>query len=155
LASKLLLQTAETVGNSTLLPLKKKIIMKKITKKEPASKAPAKKTVTAAPAPKVVAASKPATRKKKATATEPPATFITARIDIGFGNHLYVRGTGPGLSWDRGVAMDCVGTGLWTTTVKFAKAPVTFKFLVNDLSWSSGEDFVVEPGQSLTISPGF
>jgi hypothetical protein len=134
--------------------LKKKTIMKKITKKEPVSKAPAKKTAAPAPAPKIVAASKPATRKKK-SATEPPATFITARIDIGFGNHLYVRGTGPGLSWDRGIAMDCVGTGLWTTTVKLAKAPVVFKFLVNDLSWSTGEDFVVEPGQSLTISPGF
>ena len=48
---------------------------------KPAAKAPAKKT--AAPA------------KKKTS--EPPATFISAQINIGFGNHLYIRGEGPGL----------------------------------------------------------
>src|SRR5436190_23621179 len=100
--------------------------MKKITKKLPvtkAAKAPAKKT--AAPA------------KKKATvAAEPPATFISAQIDIGFGNHLYIRGEGPGLSWDHGIPMDCTGAGLWTTSIKRASVPFVFKVLVNDLSWS-------------------
>ena len=127
--------------------------MKKITKKAPApsaasvksvkSKAPAKKT-SAAPA-----------KKKAAVSTEPPATFISAKIDIGFGNHLYVRGTGPGLTWDHGLAMDCVGANLWTSTVKHATAPVTFKLLVNDATWSLGNDFVVEPGQSVTVTPAF
>ncbi|MFA6135572.1 MAG: hypothetical protein WC869_16300 [Phycisphaerae bacterium] len=124
--------------------------MKKLTKKTTAkvpatiaktSKAPAKKTV--APA------------KKKPITTEPPATFITAKIDIGFGNHLYLRGTGPGLSWDHGLAMDCVGAGLWTSTVRNATSPVIFKVLVNDLSWSEGNDFIVEPGQSVTVIPTF
>lgn len=109
---------------------------------KPAAKAPAKKMT--APA-----------RKKPAVTTEPPATFISAKIDIGFGNHLYIRGTGPGLSWDHGLAMDCVGAGLWTTTVKNATLPVTFKVLVNDLSWSTGNDFVAEPGQSVMIVPSF
>ncbi len=117
--------------------------MKKITKKLPvtkkAVKAPAKKT--AAPA-------------KKRTA-EPPATFISAQIDIGFGNHLYIRGEGPGLSWDHGLAMDCTGTGLWTTTVKYAAAPVVFKVLVNDLTWNTGPDYVAKAGKSLTVTPTF
>ncbi len=130
--------------------------MKKITKKATVEKVPAKKTVvvakkSAAPVKKTVSPAK----KKPGASTESPATFITAKIDIGFGNHLYIRGTGPGLSWDHGVAMDCVGAGLWTITIKQAALPVTFKVLVNDLSWSSGEDFVAEPGQSLTISPSF
>ena len=125
--------------------------MKKTTKKTTAkvpktiakaAKAPAKKT--AAPA-----------KKKPAVTTEPPATFISAKIDIGFGNHLYLRGTGPGLSWDHGIAMDCVGAGLWTVTVKHATAPVAFKLLVNDLSWSTGDDFTAEPGQSITVVPAF
>jgi hypothetical protein len=51
--------------------------------------------------------------------------------------------------------MDCVGTGLWTASVKHATGPVTFKVLVNDLSWSSGEDYVVAAGQSVTITPSF
>ena len=136
--------------------------MKKITKKAAAPKpaaapkaAPAPKAVAApaaitkAPAKKTIAA----TRKK--TVVTSPATFITAKIDIGFGNHLYIRGAGPGLSWDEGAAMDCVGAGLWTTNVANATAPVTFKVLVNDLSWSAGGEFVAEPGQSLTIEPSF
>lgn len=134
--------------------------MKKTTKKVTATKAPAKKTVqpkTAQPA----SAAKPAPRKAKSPASktvvnkEPPATIIFARIDIGFGNHLYLRGEGPGLSWDRGVAMDCVGNGLWTATIKNAAIPVVFKLLVNDISWTIGADYVAAPGQSLTIDPQF
>lgn len=119
--------------------------MKKITKKQPVTKtvkAPAKKA--AAPA-----------KKKTALSAEPPATFISAQIDIGFGNHLYIRGEGPGLSWDHGLAMDCTGSGLWTTTVKNAVAPVVFKVLVNDLTWNTGPDYIAKPGKSLTVIPTF
>jgi hypothetical protein len=125
--------------------------MKKTTKKiSPAKAAPAPKA-----APKAIKAPvKKAAPAKKKTG-EPPVTFISATIDIGFGNHLFLRGDGPGLSWDRGVAMDCTGAGLWTASVKNANGPVTFKVLVNDLSWSSGEDFVAAPGQSVTITPSF
>jgi hypothetical protein len=131
--------------------------MKKITKKAAAVKAPAKKATVVAKKPAAAPVKKtggPA-KKKPGVSSESPATFITAKIDIGFGNSLFIRGTGPGLSWDQGLLMDCVGAGLWTTTIKQATTPVTFKVLVNDLSWSAGEDFVAEPGQSLTISPSF
>ena len=125
--------------------------MKKTTKKVITPKAAvAPAPVTKAPAKKIAPA-----RKKPAVTSEPSATFISAKIDIGFGNHLYVRGEGPGLSWDHGIAMDCVGAGLWTINVANAKLPVVFKFLVNDLSWSAGNDFVAEPGQSVTVEPTF
>jgi len=116
--------------------------MKKTTKNSSAAKAPAKKTTSPA-------------RKKPAISKEPPATFISAKIDIGFGNHLYIRGEGPGLSWDHGVAMDCTGADLWTTSIKNAATPTIFKVLVNDLSWSAGPDYVAKPGKSLTITPTF
>ena len=143
--------------------------MKKTIKKETESKAPAKKTVVAvskpaapvtksvAPAAKAAPVKETAAPVKKKTVIkkEPPATIIFAKIDIGFGNHLYIRGEGQSLSWDHGIAMDCVGNGLWTTTIKDAAIPVVFKLLVNDLSWSTGSDFVAEPGQSLTVEPTF
>jgi hypothetical protein len=131
--------------------------MKKTTKKTSPSKAapaPAPKAVKA-PAKKVTAPAKKVTAPAKKKTGEPPATFISAQIDIGFGNHLFIRGEGPGLSWSHGLAMDCSGAGLWTTNVKNASAPVVFKVLVNDLSWSTGNDFVAAPGQSLTITPSF
>lgn len=123
-----------------------------------------KKTTTKKPsaAAKPASAAKPATRKsgapaKKKTAalSESPATFISAKVDIGFGNHLYLRGGGPGLSWDHGIAMDCVAADIWTASLKNAKEPVSFKLLVNDSVWSTGNDYVVEPGQSLTVTPNF
>ncbi len=123
--------------------------MKKTTKKA----APAK--VAPKPRKAIKASSKATIAPAKKKTGEPPVTFITASINIGFGNHLYLRGEGPGLTWDHGIAMDCTGIGLWTASVKRATGPVVFKVLVNDLSWSSGNDFVVAPGQSVTITPSF
>lgn len=125
--------------------------MKKSAKKLPvtkATKAPAKKTI-------VPAVSSPALKKKKSTTSEPPATFISAQVDIGFGNHLTIRGSGPGLSWDEGLVMDCVGPNLWTVSIKKAAQPVIFKVLVNDLTWSAGVDYTVAAGKSVTITPTF
>jgi hypothetical protein len=138
--------------------LKQKSSMKKTTKKTvAAAKAVAKPVAKAAVkvAVKAVKAAKSLAAPAKKKTGEPPVTFISAQVDIGFGNLLYIRGAGPGLSWDRGLPMDCVGTGLWTVGVKSTGQPVVFKVLVNDLSWSSGEDFVVAPGQSVTITPSF
>jgi hypothetical protein len=119
----------------------KKTTTKKRSAPVAATKAPVKK---AAPA-----------KKKPSVHAELPATGISAKIEIGFGNLLFLRGEGPGLSWQRGVAMECIGADMWATTIKSALGPVTFKVLVNDLSWSTGKDYVVEPGQSVTVVPTF
>jgi nucleoid-associated protein YgaU len=119
---------------------------------KPAAKAAAK---PAAKAPAKAPAKKAASAAKQKAVAEPPATFISAQIDIGFGNHLALRGEGPGLSWDRGLVMDNVGQNLWTASVKGATQPVVFKVLVNDLTWNTGNDYVVEPGQSVTVHPSF
>ena len=124
--------------------------MKKSAKKLPAKKAAVTKP-TKAPAKKAAA---PAKKKSPASAGS-SVTYISAQIDIGFGNHLTIRGEGPGLSWDQGLVMDCVGPNLWTATISKATRPVTFKLLVNDLSWSTGADYVAAPGKSLTIYPAF
>lgn len=114
-----------------------------------AAKAPAKKSSSTA------AASAPARKKSAPAQSEAPATFISARVDIGFGNHLYLRGEGPGLSWDHGVAMDCIAADGWAATLKGAVSPVIFKVLINDETWCTGNDYVVEPGQSVTVTPTF
>ena len=111
-----------------------------------------KAAVTASPgvAPKPV---RKAPVKKPAVKTT--STRITANVDVGFGNTLYIRGEGPGLSWDRGLAMDCVADDEWTITISDASVPVVFKFVLNDTTWSMGNDFVVEPGGSVAIAPTF
>ncbi len=132
------------------------------------SPTPAKKSTAPVPAPKV---KRPAPAKKtaapfapvakaavpvvKAVAPKPVVTVITAKIDIGFGNALYVRGEGAGLSWDRGLLLDCVGDDQWTVTLGESARPIVCKFLVNDLSWSTGEDYVVAPGGKTAFEPAF
>ena len=128
--------------------------MKKNTSKTTKSPAPAKKIAPA------VQSAKPAAKKKttlilKKVASRPVATTITAKIDIGFGNLLYLRGEGPGLSWDRGIVMDCVADSEWQAVIAESARPISFKFLVNDLSWSAGVDYTAKPGSIVVLEPTF
>lgn len=103
-------------------------------------------------APKVAA---PKASAIKPTAAKLPATIITAAVDVGFGNTLYLRGEGPGLSWDIGVPMVCVADDKWSIELPGSGSPVTFKVLVNDTTWSTGPDYMVGSGEDLTIAPTF
>lgn len=134
--------------------------MKKSSKSSP-TPAPAKKSAPAAQ--KAAAPTAPPIRKAKAplasavkkTAAKPLVTTISARIDVGFGNTLYLRGEGPGLSWDKGVMMDCTGDDRWTLAIGESARPVVFKFLLNDEVWSTGEDFTAKSGAISAFVPVF
>ncbi len=132
----------------------------------PAKKSPIKKVTAPAPAPAklapVAAPVAPAPAKPVApapvvrpVASQPVATVIQARIDIGFGNVLHIRGEGAGLSWDEGKLMDCVADDLWQVTLPESSRSIVFKFLVNDLSWNTGPDYTVAGGTSVTLTPEF
>lgn len=139
----------------------------------PATKKPAA-APAAAPAPAVV--KKPAERAKPAapkldpvspvpaaTISTAPAekkegsslTAITAKIDVGFGNALYIRGEGPGLSWNKGLPLKNTGADEWTISLPKSTRPIVFKFLLNDETWSAGSDFTADPGAAATFSPSF
>lgn len=80
--------------------------------------------------------------------------IIEAKIDVGFGNALYLRGEGKGLSWTQGVPLTCVDGKTWKWTGETSEE-LKFKLLLNDQVWSQGEDLVAAPGQKLEISPAF
>ena len=100
---------------------------------------------------------KPVALARTASSAAPAAaaTVITAKVDVGFGNTLFLRGSGPGLSWDKGVPLDCVGGAQWTISLRGAARPVAFKFLLNDERWSVGADYVAAPGIQVTCAPSF
>lgn len=124
---------------------KKAVVPKKVpTPKTPA--APAAATTSAPSAPPAPA---------KAATPVLAITTIIAQNDVGFGNHLYVRGDAPGLSWEQGVPMSCVADDRWSLTLADASKPVLFKFLLNDTTWSTGEDYVVNPGDTVVLTPAF
>ena len=128
----------------------KKTTTKKAT--APKKATPAKKAVApkkAAPAKKAVAPKKAAPAKKAAAATS-----IIARVDVGFGNALYVRGEGAGLSWNKGTALENTTPYEWTL-ISTKKGNVTFKFLINDELWAEGENITIEAGGESNSSPIF
>jgi hypothetical protein len=81
-------------------------------------------------------------------------TTIDVKMDVGFGNAIFLRGQGCGLTWDRGIPLVCVdgATWRWSQTVT---DPVTFKILLNDKVWSAGNDLTIAPGQKLEVAPSF
>lgn len=121
---------------------------KKANKKATVAPAPA---VTAPPAPVAVKAAAPV-RTTPATATA--STTIEAKIDIGFGNQLFIRGQGAGLSWDRGTPLACVDSKTWRLQVP-ATDKLTFKLLINDSVWSQGDDLTAAPGSRVEVKPTF
>jgi len=120
--------------------------MKKTTK-ETKPRTPAKKSAkTVQKTPSV-----PAAKVKPA----PVVTTVSANFDVGFGNALYIRGEGPGLSWDKGVRMECASDDRWTLTFAESARPLLFKFLINDETWCTGDDYTASPGASVTLTPSF
>jgi hypothetical protein len=133
--------------------------MKKISK--PAALAPAASAPTPVKktpekiAKKTPVASKPVAAAPAVKTAPAPATKIVAQIDIGFGNTLYVRGEGSGLSWEKGVPLECVSDDQWALSLAETSRPIVFKFLINDLTWSSGDDYVAQPGGAVVVTPAF
>lgn len=142
--------------------------------KAAAKSAPKKPTSKAAPSAEAVAtagivaavarAAAPAMIATPTTAAVVPSvkaaaaavrTSITAKVDVGFGNALYIRGEGPGLSWDHGREMRNVAADLWHLELGESARPFAFKFLINDVAWSTGADYMLAPGASGTFSPAF
>lgn len=82
-------------------------------------------------------------------------TTVIARVDVGFGNQLYIRGEGGGLSWDKGVLMDNVSAYEWVFKTNQAKTGMVFKFLINDKTWAEGENLTVTGGGTSISSPAF
>jgi hypothetical protein len=107
-------------------------------------------TITQTAAPEVKSSE---TTTGSARSSAMPVT-IEAKIDVGFGNTLYLRGEGQELSWGHGIPLTCVDGKTWKWTGE-AKEQLKFKLLINDQIWSQGEDLVATPGQKVEISPAF
>ena len=128
----------------------KKVAVKKTTKKVVAKKTPAKKV-----SPKKVPTKKAVAPKAKIPTKKGLKTSIIARVDVGFGNQLYVRGAGADLSWEKGLQLENVSAYEWAFTTNEAKSDVTFKFLINDELWAEGDNIIVAKDASSISSPVF
>ena len=107
--------------------------------KEPAKKTTVKKAVT----------------KKATTPKTKQQTSIVAYTDVGYGNTLYIRGKGAGLSWEKGLPLKNISSAEWIFDTTKATGTVTFKFLINDQIWAEGDDLKVKAGSKSISSPSF
>ena len=84
------------------------------------------------------------------------ATRLLATAYIGIGNRLFIRGEGPGLSWEKGVPLAFVSIGKWRWETTETAATVTFKLYKNDTveCTALGEQSIA-PGHLTEVTAAF
>ena len=82
-------------------------------------------------------------------------TTVVANVMIGIGNKPYLRGEGPGLSWDEGVPMNFIEIGKWAWSPSRKNASLTVQVYRNDQDPDKGGKIEVKPSQKLEITPDF
>lgn len=80
-------------------------------------------------------------------------TALIVNLMIGIGNKPFVRGTGPGLSQDKGVPMSFLGIGRWQWISPDPEAPATVEVWKNDQS-PMGEPLHISGGAPLEVDEG-
>lgn len=83
------------------------------------------------------------------------ATRLLVTAYIGIGNKLYIRGDGPGLSWDKGLPMKFVSIGKWGWATDEATGPVACKLYKNDETAAVSGEVFLEPGQHVEVTALF
>jgi hypothetical protein len=82
-------------------------------------------------------------------------TRITVKYDVGFTNELYVRGVGPGLSWNKGIKLRNrkADEWVWETDQPFERGE--FKVLINDAHYEKFDNHKLSPGADIVYTPAF
>jgi hypothetical protein len=80
-------------------------------------------------------------------------TALIVNLMIGIGNKPFVRGTGPGLSQDKGIPMSFLGIGRWQWISPDPEAPATVEVWKNDQS-PMGEPLHISGGEPLEVDEG-
>lgn len=88
-----------------------------------------------------------------AKAAEGQGTSLTINLMIGIGNKPFVRGSGPGLSADKGVPMNFLGIGRWQWTCPQPDAAATVEVWKNDQT-PLGEPVHLPGGEPVELDEG-
>jgi hypothetical protein len=95
----------------------------------------------------------PAPAPVAATGDGATGTALIVNLMIGIGNKPFIRGTGPGLSQDKGVPMSFLGIGRWQWISPDPEAPATVEVWKNDQS-PLGEPLHISGGEPLEVDEG-
>ena len=99
----------------------------------------------------------PPVKEEEVTTKKAPGgmTTVIAKVMIGIGNKPFVRGEGPGLSWEEGVPMNFLEIGKWAWSPSRKNASVTIQIYRNDEDPDQSGKHEVKPGEKFEITPDF
>jgi len=106
---------------------------------------------------KAKAPAKSSAKTSSVAAAQSVLTPIRVHYNVGEGNRVAVRGdTGP-FRWDRGIDAENTAADIWEFQLEQIGAGQTFQIkpLINDVTYSTGDNFVGIGGQALDIYPAF
>lgn len=91
--------------------------------------------------------------------TPPARTVTTIRVhyNVGYGNSLSIRGDTNPFSWTQGIAARNTGADVWEFQLERIPAGQSFQFkpLINDATWSAGNNYTGAGGQTMDVYPTF
>jgi hypothetical protein len=120
------------------------------------SPAPAADLVLESPGPDEAPSEAPALEISEPAVSADGATRLIVTAYIGIGNRLFIRGEGPGLSWDKGVPLAFISIGKWRWDTNDATTPITFKLYKNDeVECTALGKRSVEPGAQQEVTASF
>ena len=82
-------------------------------------------------------------------------TSVIAKVMIGIGNKPYVRGQGPGLSWEEGVPMNFMEIGKWAWSPPRKNVSVTIQIYRNDEDPDNTGKHEIKAGEKFELTPDF
>ena len=85
----------------------------------------------------------------------PYPVAIEVSLEVGHEDAIFIRGTGGGLSWDKGQRLRYIQPTKWLWSSTPAAGTIEFQLLLNDQVWERGKTHLVEPGAWLTLTPDF
>lgn len=120
-------------------------------------------SVTKAKSPAVTKAKPPSVAKAKPTKSRAKPqeqlalTPIRVHYNVGLGNRITARGDIDPFRWDTGLEAQYAEADVWELQLERVPAGQSFQFkpLINDTTYSTGENYVGTGGQTLDIYPVF
>ncbi len=80
----------------------------------------------------------------------------TIRVHYPTGSHkITLRGASSPYSWTTGVPLTPGASDTWTLSTPSLSAPLQFKPLLDDMTWSRGPNYAAPPGATVDIYPHF
>lgn len=82
-------------------------------------------------------------------------TKVIVHYDVGFNNNLFIRGSGAGLSWDKGILLRNTGADEWVWETKEPFLSCEFKVLINDTQYEQGDNHTLTCHSRVEYRPLF